>query len=118
MRQLQRGRRPPRAKTIRPAERYLLMGADEARRNGHGYIRTEHILNVLTRDPDGSATRLLARLGVGAKAVEAGGGPVGVALGQSARAPTGKEQCKDDGWRNFPQFKNQGECVAFVEPGK
>ncbi len=29
--------------------------------------------------------------------------------------PTSKEQCKNGGWRNFPQFKNQGQCVAFVE---
>jgi hypothetical protein len=28
--------------------------------------------------------------------------------------PTSKQQCKHGGWRNFPQFKNQGECVAFV----
>jgi hypothetical protein len=25
-----------------------------------------------------------------------------------------KEQCKNGDWRNFPQFKNQGECIAFV----
>ncbi len=29
--------------------------------------------------------------------------------------PTTKAQCKDGGWRNFPQFKNQGQCIAFVE---
>jgi hypothetical protein len=28
--------------------------------------------------------------------------------------PTSKEQCKDGGWLNFPQFKNQGDCVSFV----
>jgi hypothetical protein len=28
--------------------------------------------------------------------------------------PTSKDQCKNDGWRDFPQFKNQGECIAFV----
>lgn len=26
--------------------------------------------------------------------------------------PTSKAQCKNGGWRNFPQFKNQGQCVA------
>ena len=31
--------------------------------------------------------------------------------------PTNKEQCKNGGWRNFPQFKNQGQCVAFVNHG-
>jgi hypothetical protein len=28
-----------------------------------------------------------------------------------------KDQCKNDGWKNFPQFKNQGQCVGFVERG-
>jgi hypothetical protein len=31
---------------------------------------------------------------------------------------TSKEQCRDGGWRNFPQFKNHGDCVSFVETGK
>ena len=30
--------------------------------------------------------------------------------------PTTKDQCKGDGWRNFGEtFKNQGQCVAFVQ---
>jgi hypothetical protein len=28
--------------------------------------------------------------------------------------PTSKDQCKHGGWRNYPQFKNQGQCVEFV----
>jgi hypothetical protein len=33
-------------------------------------------------------------------------------------APISKEQCKTGGWRNFGDtFRNQGECVAFVERG-
>jgi uncharacterized delta-60 repeat protein len=31
--------------------------------------------------------------------------------------PTGKDQCKKGGSRNFPQFKNQGQCIAFVNHG-
>jgi hypothetical protein len=31
--------------------------------------------------------------------------------------PTSKEQCKNGGWRNFPSFKNEGLCVAFVQRG-
>jgi probable HAF family extracellular repeat protein len=30
---------------------------------------------------------------------------------------TGKEQCKDGGWENFG-FKNQGQCIQFVNTGK
>jgi ATP-dependent Clp protease ATP-binding subunit ClpA len=59
-------RRPtrPRTKTSRPAERYLAAGADEARRLGHGYIGTEHVLLALTRNPESGATRVLRQLGV------------------------------------------------------
>jgi hypothetical protein len=28
--------------------------------------------------------------------------------------PTTKDQCKHGGWHNFPQFKNQGQCIRFV----
>jgi hypothetical protein len=35
-----------------------------------------------------------------------------------ASAPPSKDQCKKDGWRNFPQFKNQGQCLRFVQTGK
>jgi hypothetical protein len=31
--------------------------------------------------------------------------------------PTSNEQCKNGGWRNFPGFKNQGDCVSFVATG-
>jgi hypothetical protein len=31
-----------------------------------------------------------------------------------AQAPTTKDQCKNGGWHNYPRFKNQGQCVAFV----
>ena len=30
-------------------------------------------------------------------------------------APTSKDQCKNNGWKDFPQFKNQGQCVSFVQ---
>lgn len=31
--------------------------------------------------------------------------------------PTNKDQCKKDGWKTFnnPTFKNQGECVSYVQ---
>ena len=28
--------------------------------------------------------------------------------------PTSKDQCKDGGWTDYPQFKNQGDCVSYV----
>ena len=27
--------------------------------------------------------------------------------------PTSKDQCRRDGWRNFPQFNNQTQCLSF-----
>lgn len=35
--------------------------------------------------------------------------------------PTNKDQCKKDGWKNFTvpeKFKNQGDCIQFVNTGK
>jgi hypothetical protein len=32
--------------------------------------------------------------------------------------PASKDECKGGEWRNFPQFKNQGDCVSFVETGE
>jgi hypothetical protein len=32
--------------------------------------------------------------------------------------PTTKAQCMNGGWRNYPQFKNSGDCANFVETGK
>jgi hypothetical protein len=31
--------------------------------------------------------------------------------------PSSKDQCKNGGWKNFPGFKNQGDCVSFVATG-
>ncbi|HEX7101597.1 MAG TPA: hypothetical protein VF201_03025 [Nitrolancea sp.] len=35
-------------------------------------------------------------------------------------APTSKDQCKNGGWQQFdnPHFKNQGDCIQFVNTGK
>jgi DNA-binding beta-propeller fold protein YncE len=44
--------------------------------------------------------------------------PFAIAVTPLPRMPTSKEQCKNGGWRNYPQFKNQGQCVSFVETGK
>ena len=39
-------------------------------------------------------------------------------LSQPLLIPTSKDQCKDHGgWMNYPQFKNEGDCVSFVDTG-
>jgi DNA-binding beta-propeller fold protein YncE len=50
--------------------------------------------------------------------VSSGPSPTGIAVRPLPRAPTSKDQCKNGGWHNFPQFHNQGDCVSFVQTGK
>lgn len=49
--------------------------------------------------------------------VAGGQGPWAIAVWPVRPSPTVKDQCKGGGWHNFPQFNNQGQCVAFVEHG-
>jgi DNA-binding beta-propeller fold protein YncE len=46
--------------------------------------------------------------------VAAGDVPAWVAVSPTTRLPTTKNECKNGGWRTFPGFKNQGDCVSFV----
>ena len=63
-------RRPrPRAKSFRPAERYVIAAAADARRLGQGYIGTEHLLLGLLRTNPNPATQLIRRLDVEPAAV-------------------------------------------------
>jgi hypothetical protein len=34
-----------------------------------------------------------------------------------APLPASKDECKNGGWQNFSGFRNQGDCVRFVETG-
>ena len=48
------------------------------------------------------------------------GGPLAegdIAVTDALEVPTSKEQCKDGGWRTFPGFKNQGDCVSSLPAG-
>ena len=37
-----------------------------------------------------------------------------VQIGRIGVSPTTTSDCRKGGWRNFPGFKNQGDCVSFV----
>jgi YVTN family beta-propeller protein len=55
-----------------------------------------------------------ATLGVGVS-------PNSIAISPGIGPPINKDQCKDGGWRNFTvprAFKNQGNCIRFVNTGK
>ena len=60
----------PRAKTIRPSERYLTAGAEQARRLGCGFVGTEHVLLALVHDRASGGAALLGRLGADPPSVE------------------------------------------------
>src|SRR5262245_26454097 len=67
-------------------------------------------------------------LGLGLAVAREGTSTVSTAIGGSAAAltesftsslsaplligPTSKDQCKNNGWKDFPPFKNQGACVS------
>lgn len=47
------------------------------------------------------------------------GDGVGDVCDTPSAAPTSKDQCKDNGWKNWtPRFKNQGDCIQYVNTGK
>jgi hypothetical protein len=37
-----------------------------------------------------------------------------VVIFDTPTVPTSKDQCRNGGWRNFPGFKNEGDCVSYV----
>ena len=46
---------------------------------------------------------------------------IGDACDPHTGPPTNKDQCKSGGWRRFDvprTFRNQGDCIQFVETGK
>ena len=48
------------------------------------------------------------------------GGPLAegdVAVTDALARPASKDQCKHDGWRRFPGFRNQGDCVSSLPAG-
>ena len=44
------------------------------------------------------------------------GGPItgDITVLDAPPLPTSPAQCKNGGWRNYPGFRNQGQCVSFV----
>ena len=63
---------------------------------------------------DTASNTVVATVGVGAS-------PDGLAITPGVGPPTNKDQCNKGGWKIFtiPQkFKNQGDCMSFVNTGK
>jgi hypothetical protein len=80
------------------------------------------VFKVVDNDPSGT-DHIYAMTGIGTDcAVDPGNFDLGftgsLEVFDAPPLPTSKDQCKNGGWRNYPQFKNQGDCVSFVENGK
>jgi hypothetical protein len=90
------------------------------------FLRTIQTYEIVDNGGNGADTMTLVALGraptdcspaspIGAQLTLTNGR---VVVFDAPLVPTSKEQCKNGGWQNFPQFQNQGECVSFVENGK
>lgn len=76
------------------------------------------VSNVGMSTPDGQP---IESVGTDGEIIVAGGPSPTPTATPAPAGPTSKEQCKHGGWRNFtfPRvFKNQGDCIQFVNTGK
>jgi hypothetical protein len=87
---------------------------------GGGFFAEPVEINLV--DNGGSGSDLFSAQGTSAPADCSGGSVSGFPLDGRAVVfdakplPTTKDQCKGDGWKQFG-FKNQGQCIAFVNHG-
>jgi hypothetical protein len=76
------------------------------------------ISNVGMSTPDGEA---IDSTGTDGEIIVSGGGPTPTPTPVPSGGPTNKDQCKKGGWQNFTSprpFKNQGDCIQFVNTGR
>ena len=76
------------------------------------------VSNVGMSTPDGQP---IASTGTDGAIIVSGAAPTPTATPAGVGPPTSKNQCKKGGWRAFTiprTFKNQGDCIQFVNTGK
>ena len=73
--------------------------------------------NIIAATSDGGLHRVDPVTGAASLLTFAAHNGVAVVPPLSPRLPNSKEDCKKGGWRNYPQFKNQGQCIVFVHRG-
>ena len=92
----------------------LLMGAglDTATAQAQTRAYVTNIISNTVSVIDTATNTVVATIPVGLA-------PFGVAITPAPKAPKSKEQCKHGGYRKFGPpagpFKNQGQCVSYVE---
>jgi 6-phosphogluconolactonase len=85
--------------------------------------RSAYVTNLLVSSP-GTISQFSIDPQTGALSPKApptvagGPGPWFIVVRPPPGVPIGPQDCKDSGWRKFPQFKDQGQCVDFVERGR
>lgn len=88
-----------------PADGFLI----EVEDNGTPGVGQPDVFNSnVVNDPDSCIPRLISP--------EADVSEGDIAVTDAQPPPTSKSECKDGGYERFG-FKNQGQCVAFVEQG-
>jgi hypothetical protein len=104
-------------------------------RSGGGQVADEAVINfrntltgarVLVRIAGGTSGPRLIGLSTASSATDCSFVPPvsiaeviegGITIVDAPPLPTTTAQCTNGGWRNFPGFKNQGDCVSFVATG-
>ncbi len=103
------------------SKRILELSAAEARRLGHSYIGTEHILMGIIRDGDGVAVKIIASLGVNppalynatARAVE-GGVEAEKTAGGNGAAANAETPTLDQFGRDFTALAREGKFDPVI----
>lgn len=90
---------------------------------GHTGTSWEDFFRYCEGNPTRTVDSILFRTGGAPAPLTAGNGFLidGLTLHSGVGPPTSKDQCKDGGWQSFDtprQFKNQGDCIQFVNTGK
>jgi hypothetical protein len=86
-------------------------------------FNTETTIQAVDNQPDSVEVIALSRAPTDCSPGTTGGGTGGPLSGgdliihDAPPLPTSKDQCKNGGWRNYPGFKNQGDCISFVATG-
>lgn len=90
---------------------------------GHTGTSWEDFFRFCEGNPTRTVDSILFRTGGAAAPATAGNGFLidNLTLSSGVGPPTSADECKNGGWENFDTprtFKNQGDCVSFVQNGK